>query len=132
MTRSLMTRGRIGVLAVAAALAATVPVVLAATPNRILPTQRIDVKVLLVSADGSEPGFGAWKAELAREGVPYDTFVAYSGATKAATLTDDKLADYGANHAKYDAVILATGDLGHNVSNPGGTTSFVSALTDAE
>jgi hypothetical protein len=38
--------------------------------------QRIDIKVLLVSADGTEPGFGAWKAELQREGVPYSTFVA--------------------------------------------------------
>jgi hypothetical protein len=128
-----MTRP-IALLAVAAVLAVamTVPVVLAATPNRIAPTQRIDVKVLLVSADGTEPGFGAWKAELAREGVPYDTFVAYSGATKVATLTDDKLADYGDKHAKYDAVILSTGDLGHSVSGAGGTTSFLSALTDAE
>jgi precorrin-6B methylase 1 len=48
--------------------------------------------------------------------VPYDAVVAYSGATKVATLTDDKLADYGDKHAKYDAVILATGDLGHSVS----------------
>jgi hypothetical protein len=128
-----MTRP-IALLAVAAflAVAMTVPVVLAATPNRIAPTQRIDVKVLLVSADGTEPGFGAWKAELAREGVPYDTFVAYSGSTKVATLTDDKLADYGDHHAKYDAVILSTGDLGHNVAGSGGTTSFLSALTDAE
>ena len=42
-----------------AALAVVVPAVLAATPVRVLPTQRIDVKVLLVSADGTEPGFGA-------------------------------------------------------------------------
>jgi hypothetical protein len=132
MTRSLITRGRIGLLAAVAALAVTVPVVLAASPNQIRPTQRIDVKVLLISADGTEPGFGAWKAELAREGVPYDAFVAYSGSTRAATLTDDKLANYGEDHAKYDAVILSTGDLGHNVANPGGTTSYVSALTDAE
>jgi hypothetical protein len=128
MTRPIALLAMSAVLAVAM----TVPVVLAATPNRIAPTQRIDVKVLLVSADGTEPGFAAWKAELAREGVPYDTFVAYSGATKAATLTDDKLADYGDHHAKYDAVILSTGDLGHSVSGAGGTTSFLSALTDAE
>jgi hypothetical protein len=128
-----MTRP-IAILSAAAllAVALTVPVVLAATPNRILPTQRVDVKVLLLSADGTEPGFGAWKAQLAREGVPYDTLVAYSGSTKVATLTDDKLADYGANHAKYDAVILSTGDLGHNVAGSGGATSFLSALTDAE
>ena len=45
-----------------------VPAVLAATPAHVLPTQRIDVKVLLVSADGTEPGFGAWKAELDARG----------------------------------------------------------------
>jgi hypothetical protein len=131
--RSLTTRP-VAILATALFLAAavTVPVVLAATPNRILPTQRIDVKVLLISADGTEPGFGAWKAELAREGVPYDTFVAYSGASKVATLTDDQLADYASNHAQYDAVILSTGDLGHSVAGPGGTTSFLSALSDTE
>jgi hypothetical protein len=109
-----------------------VPAVFAATPNHVPPAQRIDAKVLLISADGTEPGFGAWKAELAREGVPYDTFVSYSGPTKVATLSDSTLADYAGNHAKYDAIILSTGDLGHNVTNPGGTTSFLSAFTDAE
>ena len=70
---------RIAPFMAVAALAVIVPAVLAATPARILPTQRIDVKVLLVSADGTEPGYGAWKASFEREGVPYDTFVAYSG-----------------------------------------------------
>ena len=64
--------------------------------------------------------------------MPYDTLVAYDGQTRAATLTDERLADYGANHARYQAVILATGDLGHQVPNPDGTTSYLSALTDAE
>ena len=99
---------------------------------RVAPGQRIDLKVLLISADGSEPGFGAWKAELEREGVPYDTLVAYTGQTKAATLTDARLADYAADHARYQAVILASGDLGHTVTNPDGTTSYLSAFTDAE
>jgi hypothetical protein len=115
-----------------ATLVLIVPVVLAATPARVLPSQRIDIKVLLVSADGTEPGFGAWKAELQREGVPYSTFVAYNGQTRVSTLTDDGLADYGASHAYYNAVILATGDLGHNVANANGTTSYLSALSDAE
>jgi hypothetical protein len=128
-----MTRRRIVLLLLAiAALAATVPVVLAATPNRILPSQKIDAKVLLLSADGTEPGFTAWKYALTREGVPFDAVVAYTGATKSTTLTDARLADYGDNHAHYDAVILATGDLGHQVTNPDTTVSFLSALTDAE
>jgi hypothetical protein len=123
---------RIAAIMAVVALAVIVPVVLAATPAHVLPTQRIDIKVLLVSADGTEPGFGAWKAELQREGVPYSTFVAYSGQNRASTLTDAGLADYGANHAYYDAVILATGDLGHNVANADGTTSYLSALSDTE
>lgn len=120
------------VLAALALAALVVPAVLAATPNRIAPTQRLDAKVLLLSADGTEPGFAAWKYELTREGVPFDAVVSYTGATKTSTLTDARLADYGAQHAKYDAVILASGDLGHQVTNPDTTTSTLSALTDAE
>ena len=108
------------------------PLVRAAAPNEILAGQKIDMKVLLLSADGTEPGFGAWKAELEREGVPYDTFVAYNGANRARTLTDGMLADYGADRAKYQAVILASGDLGRNLTNRNQTTSYLSALTDAE
>jgi hypothetical protein len=119
-------------LAALAALLLAFSIVRAATANDSQPGQRIDLRVLLVSADGTEPGFGAWRAALDREGVPYDTFVAYSGQAKAATLTDDRLADYAAGHAKYQAVILATGDLGHNVANANGTTSYLSAFTDAE
>jgi hypothetical protein len=104
----------------------------AALPNDPAPGQRIDLKVLLLSADGTEPGFGAWQAALDREGVPYDTFVAYDGQAKAATLTDERLADYAADHAKYQAVILASGDLGRNLTNRNDTTSYLSALTDAE
>ena len=105
---------------------------LGATPARTAPGQRVDLKVLLISADGTEPGYGAWKAALDREGVPYDTLQAYNGQARAETLTDARLADYGANHARFQAVILAGGDLRHSVTNPDGTTSFLSALTDAE
>src|SRR5690348_17744889 len=35
-------------------------------------------------------------------------------------------------HAKYDAVILANGDLVHQVTNPDGGVSFPSALADSE
>jgi hypothetical protein len=115
-----------------ATVALSLPVALAATPARVAPGQRIELKVLLLSADGTESGVAAWKAQLEREGVPYDTFVAFDGQRRAATLTDARLADYGADVAHYQAVILATGDLGHNVTNPGGTSSYLSALTDAE
>jgi hypothetical protein len=110
-------------------IGAAVPVVLAA-PSQ--PGQKLDAKVLLLSADGTEPGFAAWKYQLTREGVPFDAVVSYTGATKTSTLTDARLADYGDQHAKYDAVILASGDLGHQVANTNGTSSYLSALTDAE
>src|SRR5690349_1214997 len=116
-----------GLTAALAALALSLPVALGA-PAHVAPGQRIDLRVLLISADGNEPGFGAWKAALDREGVPYDALV----ATQAAPLSDAQLADYGAGHARYEAVILAGGDLGTAVRNPGGTTSFLSAFSDAE
>lgn len=114
------------------ALLLLLPLGHAAPAHDSKPGQRIDMRVLLLSADGTEPGFGAWQAALEREGVPYDTFVAYAGATKVATLTDERLADYGANRARYQAVILASGDLGRNLTNRNQTTSYLSALTDAE
>ncbi|HEY6762193.1 MAG TPA: hypothetical protein VI318_22025 [Baekduia sp.] len=125
-------RRRLTLLVALALVAIVVPVVIAATPGHIGPGQRVDVKVLLLSADGTEPGFSAWKAELTREGVPFDAIASYTGTTKTSTLTADRLADYANDHAKYDAVILASGDLGHQVTNPDGTTSFLSALTDTE
>jgi hypothetical protein len=125
-------RWRLVLLIAMAMIGVAVPVVLAATPNHVRPDQRLDAKVLLLSADGTEPGFAAWKYELTREGVPFDAVVSYAGAAKTSTLTDTLLADYGDQHAKYDAVILATGDLGHQVANANGTSSYLSALTDAE
>src|SRR3954466_2153089 len=112
-----MARMRVAAI-VLAVLALAVP---AASSAPVSPGQRVDLRVLLISADGSEPGFGAWKAALDREGVPYDTLV----ATQAAPLSDAQLADYGADHARYQGVILAGGDLGSAVTNPDATTSFL-------
>ncbi len=132
MRKRLTRRRLLPAIAVVALLAAIVPVVLAAGPNQVAPGQRVDVKVLLLSAESTDANFLAWKAQLDREGVPYDAVAIYSGTTKAQSITDGRLADYGADHAKYDAVILANGDLVHAVTNTGGTTSYVSALTDPE
>lgn len=92
------------------------------------PGARIDMRVLLLSATGKEPTFGAWKAELTREGIPFDAKI----ADALPPLTDSTFADYASNHARYQAVILATGDLVHQVSNADGTVSFPSALSDSE
>jgi hypothetical protein len=119
-------------LAMVAATLAVVPLAMAATqaaPAVPRPGQRIDMKVLLVSADGHEPTFAAWKAQLNREGVPFRSIV----ADQDARITDATLADYGANRAYYQAVILATGDLVRAVDNADGSgASFLSALTDGE
>ena len=117
-----------GLVAAAAAFALSLPVALAAAPVRIAPGQRVDLRVLLISADGKEPGYGAWQAALDREGVPYDTVI----ATQAPPLSDAQLADYAGAHARYQAVILAGGDLGTEVRNAGGTASYLSAFSDGE
>lgn len=117
-----------GLVAALAALTLSLPVALAADPPRIAPGQRVELRVLLLSADGSEPGYAAWRAALDREGIPYDAIV----AAQAAALTDATLADYEAGHARYQAVITASGDLGQQVTNPGQTVSRLSVLSDAE
>jgi hypothetical protein len=120
------------VLAIVAAVLAIVPFATAATTVASAvprPGQRIDMKVLLISADGREPTFEAWKAQLNREGVPFRAIV----ADQDARITDQTLADYGANRAYYQAVILATGDLVRAVDNADGSgTSYLSALSDGE
>jgi hypothetical protein len=88
------------------------------------PGQRIDLKVLLIGATGQEATFAGWKAQLDREGVPYDTIIADNAD---GTITDARLADYSAGWAKYQAVILATGDLVHDVNG-----QFVTALNPDE
>jgi hypothetical protein len=113
-------------LAVALIIAVGAPVAFAAVSPQ--PGQRIGMRVLLLSADGKEATFAAWKAALQREGVPYDAKI----ADNEAPFTDATFADYGANTAKYQAVILATGDLVHAVTNPDNTVTFPSALADGE
>ena len=67
---------------------------------------RIDLRVLVISPDGTDQGLGAWKAALDRSGVPYDVFI----ATDEPPLTADRLSD-GVDHARYQAVLLSEGDL---------------------
>jgi hypothetical protein len=110
-------------LAISAVLATTLAFAPAGPASAAQPGQRIDLKVLLLAATGTETGFTAWKAALEREGVPYETKI----ALQEPPFTDDTFADYAANRAKYQGVILATGDLVYN--NNG---LFVTALADSE
>ncbi len=85
-----------------AALLLAVPVALSASEPK--PGQRIDLKVLVVTTNPLDPVAAQWESALDREGVPHDRRIASAG------LTDADLADYSANRAKYQAVIVAPGD----------------------
>jgi hypothetical protein len=85
--------------------------VIAASPaSAALPNQRTDLKVLLLSATGDEPTTGAWETALKREGVPYEEKIATHDDPYTADTFADTLAD-GTPHAKYQAVVIATGGL---------------------
>ena len=88
-----------------AALLLAVPVALSASEPK--PGQRIDLKVLVVTSVAPDPVAVAWESALDREGVPHDRKI----VSGSAGLTDADLADYSANRAKYQAVIVAPGDM---------------------
>jgi hypothetical protein len=73
--------------------------------------QRIDMKVLLLSASGSEPSFQAWQAQLRREGVPFDQLIATPGHAPITAATLSQTLAGGIDEAKYQAVIAAVGGL---------------------
>ena len=107
-----------------AVLAAAAP----ASADAALPNQRTDLKVLLLSATGNEPTTGAWETTFRREGVPFDEKVVGLGHSP---LTAGSFADTlsgGVPHAKYDAVVIATGGL--VIQNDQG--QYVSALSNDE
>jgi hypothetical protein len=110
-------------------LALLVAVFAAAAPaDAALPNQRTDLRVLLLSATGNEPTTGAWETTLRREGVPFDEKVVGLGHDP---LTADSFSDTlpgGIPHAKYDAVVIATGGL--VLQNDLG--QYVSALSNDE
>jgi hypothetical protein len=99
-----------------------------ASASATVPNQRTDMRVLLLSATGSEPTTTAWEATLKREGVPYDELVAAAGHTPYTLNTfADTLAD-GTPRAKYQAVIVAVGGLYRQDD----TGQYVSALSADE
>ena len=82
----------------------------------------IDMKLLVISADGSEPSFAGIKSTLDQLGVPYDTLIASTTGLDARALSDG----LGAGH--YQGILLATGNLAY--LSP--TAGWTSALTAAE
>ena len=89
------------------AAAALVALSLGAAPAWALGVnQRLDLRVLVMAATAGESTLEAWTSALAREGIPYDTFIATTADPLLATALEP-IADQG----KYQAVVLATGDL---------------------
>jgi hypothetical protein len=82
-----------------------------AAPAAAAAAQRIDLKVLLLGATGTEPSFLAWQAQLRREGVPFDQIVATPGHTPITAATLSQTLANGTQEAKYEAVIVAIGGL---------------------
>ncbi len=70
-------------------------------------TKTVDMKVLVIAADGNETDFPAITAFLSQIGIPYDTLIGTQ-----TQLTWDKLSN-GFDHGYYQGIILATGNLGY-------------------
>ena len=73
----------------------------------MLAAKSLDMKVLVVAADGKETDYPYIRATLDQLGIPYDVLLS---ATEP--LTPAKLSD-GADHGYYQGIILLTGNLGY-------------------
>jgi hypothetical protein len=82
----------------------------------------IDMKLLVISAEGTEPVFSGITSILNQIGVPYDTLIA-----RQTTLTPQTLSD-GLGAGRYQGILLTTGNLAYEAS-PG---VYESALTAAQ
>ena len=83
----------------------------------------VDMRVLLLAADGKETDYAALRAFLEQLGIPYDVVLAAQ-----TELTADRLWD-GVSHGHYQGVILTTGNLTYFDEAAG---EWRSALSDAE
>lgn len=79
----------------------------------------INMKLLMISADGTEPVLEGIKSVLDQIGVPYDVLIAKTMQFNAQSLSD------GAGAGRYQGIMLTTGNLGYETA----TGDFVSAFT---
>ena len=77
------------------------------SPRRPRPGQRVDLKVLLISADGTRAGLRRLEGAARARGRALRHARGHNGRPRA-TLTDARLADYARQPRRYQAVILAT------------------------
>ena len=114
-------RSRIGARSARAMLALVVAamVLVPATHSSAAPTS-VDLKLLVIAADGTETDLPAITTFLTQTGVPYDTVIA-----SQQTLTADMLSDTP-GHGRYEGIVLTTGNLTYFNNQ---TASWQSALT---
>jgi hypothetical protein len=84
-------------------------------------SQRIDMRILLLSATGQEPTFHHWQAALRAQGVPFDAIV----AVDAEPITTETL-QRSTSHGRYQGIVVSTGALVHE-AEPGVYRSALSA-----
>ncbi|MGH8854666.1 MAG: hypothetical protein ACREWI_10350, partial [Telluria sp.] len=70
----------------------------------------IEMRLLVISADGTEPVFAGIKSVLDQVGVPYDVIIAKNSSFSAASLSD------GLGAGRYQGIILTTGNLGYQTA----------------
>jgi len=86
-------------------------------------TLPVDLKLLVISADGKETDYPALTAFLSQIGIPFDTLIATQ-----TPLTASKLSD-GVGHGYYQGIMLVTGNLIY--LNPA-TNNWESAFTQEQ
>jgi len=103
-------------------LAAILVTALSLAPAAAETPRSIDMKMLVISADGSEPVFAGIKSILDQVGIPYDTLIASRTPLTALTLSD------GLGAGRYQGIFLTTGNLAYEAS----PNNWQSALTQAQ
>ncbi len=84
-------------------------------------SNKIDMKILLICADGTEPSCDSGRTILQHLGTPYTELDAATQTMTAGFLSD------GGSHAYYAGVLLSTGDLAYNAGS-----NWTSAFSTAE
>ncbi|MGU7775010.1 Agd3-related carbohydrate-binding protein [Burkholderia sp. MR1-5-21] len=98
-------------------------IALGAMPLRAIAETPVSIamKLLVVSADGTEPSFAAITSVLNQVGVPYDALIATKTPLTATMLSD------GLGNGRYQGVLPSTGNLGYLNASTGTYESAFSA-----
>jgi hypothetical protein len=88
-------------------VAPTTTTTVAPTTTTTVPSAQVstDLKILVISADGSETDYPALTTFLDQQGMPYTAIIASTTPLTAATLQDSP------THGLYDGIVMTTGNL---------------------